>query len=133
MHDERSVEEREEARFIERLAANYEPEPLQPARRAELDEALSARIARRRRAMPWAAALGAAAAAAVLALFLASGVFEPAPAARPDAVGVAALEPVTDWEYVLLDPESSPEDEDAEDAAELPPDYAAIASSFLDG
>lgn len=133
MHDERSEEEREEARFIERLAASYAPEPLQPARRAELDEALNARIERRRRAMPWAAALGAAAAAALLALLVTSGLFEPTPGAQPDVDAIAAVQPVTDWEYVLLDPESSPESEDAEDAAELPPDYAAIASSFLDG
>jgi hypothetical protein len=129
MRDERSEEEREEARFIERLAASYTPEPLQPARRAELDEALSARIERGRKVMPWAAALGAAAAVALLALLVTSGSLEPTPGPEERA----ALQPVTDWEYVLLAPEGASEGEDAEDAAELPPDYVAIASSFLDG
>ena len=139
---EHKLPERADAEFVKRLADHYAPSPLSPGQRAAWDTALAARLEKRRRA---ALLPGLATAALATALVFGLGGWfgfdRDAPAVRP-APGVSATatrtlvvsaedsaaEPLGDWEYLLaLQPADDEED------GQLPDDYAAIASIFLEG
>ncbi len=134
--------ERADAEFVKRLADHYAPSPLSPSQRAVWDAALTARLEKRRRAavLP-GLATAALAAALVFGLGGWFGLETDDPSVRPDP-GVSATETRTlvvsaedsvsdlldDWEYLLA---FQPAD-DGEDG-QLPDDYMAIASIFLEG
>jgi hypothetical protein len=118
-------DEREaDARLVERIARSYGPAPLDEAGRSRFDARLRERLEQRRRPAlgPLVASL---ASVAVLALWaVARGPLAPGPAPVPVESAAAAA-----WEWELLlggELESSEAIE-----AELPEDYAAIASVFL--
>jgi len=130
---DRERPERDDARFVARLRAAWTPEPLTPARRAEFDARLQARLeATRRRLGSWPA-LGAAglATAALAALLLVRGAPAPpsAPVATPPAP--ARAEATGAWAADLLYPSDEDDEGGAGDEA-LPAEYAAIAGAFLD-
>lgn len=133
--DERTPLRAEDEEFAERLAASFSPAPLSPARRAAFDDALAARLERRRSRLllpVFAAAAGAAAAA--LVWLAAPGVFDPAATGREAADdAVAEASAAARWEFELLDLDSLTAADDADDLERLPDDYAAIAGTFLDG
>jgi hypothetical protein len=132
--DERTPLRAEDEEFVERLAARFSPEPLSPARRAAFDDALAARIARRRHRWLLVPALATAAVAAALAWLVAPGAFDPAkigPANGDDVIAETTAD--TLWELELLDPNAFVERDEADDLEQLPDDYAAIAVVFLDG
>ena len=133
---------RTDAEFVKRLADHYAPSSLSPGQRAVWDTALAARLEKRRRTMVLPGLATAALAAALV--FGLGGWFglersgpsvRPAPvvsAAATRALGVSAEDSASDllddWEYLLaLQPA------DAEEDGQLPDDYAAIASIFLEG
>ena len=132
--DERKPLHSEDEEFVERLAARFSPEPLSPARRAAFDDALAARIARRRHRWLLVPALATAAVAAALAWLAAPGAFDPekiGPENRDDVIAEATA--ATLWELELFDPDAFAERDDSDDLEQLPEDYAAIAVVFLDG
>jgi hypothetical protein len=123
---EASENDRELARWLDRVREGYAPPEPTPAQRAAFDARLRARLERPPRAARWlpvsiGAGLAAAAVAALLVLRT--------PAVRTPAAPVTASD---DWaDAVLLDDGSAyGEGGDAEDA--LPPAYAAIASAWLE-
>ena len=134
--------EQTDAEFVKRLADHYAPSPLSPSQRAAWDTALAARLEKRRRAVVLPGLATAALAAALVfglggrfglgrddpAVRLAPGVS--ATAARTLVVSAedSASDLLDDWEYLLaLQPADDEED------GQLPDDYAAIASIFLEG
>ena len=133
---------RTDAEFVKRLADHYAPSPLSPGQRAAWDTALAARLEKRRRALvPPGLATAALAAALVFGLGGWFGLERDDPSVRPGP-GVSATQTRTlvvsaedsaadlldDWEYLLaLQPADDEED------GQLPDDYAAIASIFLEG
>lgn len=134
--------ERVDAEFVKRLADHYAPSPLSPGQRAAWDAALTARLEKRRRAavLP-GLATAALAAALVFGLGGWFGLETDDPSVRPDpgVSATAARAPVVasqesasdlldDWEYLLA---FQPADD--EEDGQLPDDYAAIASVFLEG
>jgi len=123
---ERPVLDREEQAFVERLAASWAPPPTTPARRAAFDEALRARLERRRR--PWLVvpALATAAAAAVIGFSVIPPV-GPTPPQGEESVVAGA------WDSELFfSSDVSPAD-DRDGSEGLPDDYEAIASLILGG
>ena len=66
-----------EEQFVRRLAAHYAPEPLTPARRVALDEALWARLQRQPRQTQRTPALATVAVAMLLTCLSWSGLFMP--------------------------------------------------------
>jgi len=133
--DEPTLPRDRDEEFVERLSAGFCPAPLSPARRAAFDEALAARLERRRsRLLLPALAAAAGAAAAALVWLLAPGAFNPAATGRQGAGDVVAeASAAARWELELLDPNSFTDSDDREDSERLPDDYAAIAGIFLDG
>jgi hypothetical protein len=122
-HDERPRIDQGEKDFAGRLAAHYAPPPWTPAERAGFDEALRARIERRRRRGLLVPALATVAAAALVWVSLPLR-----PAGDESSPVVASV-----WENELfLSSDVSPLD-DRDDSEALPDDYLAIASLFLDG
>ena len=121
--DERPRIDQEEKDFADRLAAHYAPPPWTSAKRVGFDEALRARIERPQRR---GFAVPALAAVAVAALVWVS--FSLRPAGDESDPAVASV-----WENELfLSSDVSPLD-DRDDSEDLPEDYLAIASLFLDG
>ena len=133
---------RTDAEFVKRLADHYAPSPLSPGQRAVWDTALAARLETRRRTMVLPGlATAALAAALVFGLGGWFGLERSGPSVRPAPVVSAtqtrtlvvsaedsASDLLDDWEYLLaLQPA------DAEEDGQLPDDYAAIASIFLEG
>lgn len=104
--------------FVRRIAEGYAPPRMPAARRVAFQEALDARLDRLR--TPWRPLVGAASAAA-LALWLAF----PATFA-PEPLGVASRPGEAEALLTLLDDQPEPE-------VDLPPDYLAIESLFLNG
>jgi len=133
--DERGPLSAEDEEFAERLAASFSPAPLSPAQRAAFDEALAARLERRRSRLLLPALAGAAGAvAAALAWLVAPGAFDPAasqPRGADDVVAEASA--AARWELELLDLDSLTDPDAAAESEQLPDDYAAIAGIFLDG
>ena len=136
----------EERAFVEKLGEHFDAAPMSAARRAEFTRELEGRLeGRRSRASwwPWAGAtLGAAIAAAVAVLWV-QGTPTPAPAPEVQ-IAEEAPEPSLledGWESEILFGSASGaflevSEDDGEDAGfdeELPSDYAAIGSFFLDG
>lgn len=134
--------EQTDAEFVKRLADHYAPSPLSPSQRAAWDTALAARLETRRRAVVLPGlATASLAAALVFGLGGWFGFDRDDPSVRL-APGVSATQTRTlvvsaedsasdlpdDWEYLLaLQPADDEED------GQLPDDYAAIASIFLEG
>ena len=133
---------RTDAEFVKRLADHYAPSPLSPGQRAVWDTALAARLETRRRAMVLPGlATAALAAALVFGLGGWFGLERSGPSVRPAPVVSAtatrtldvsaedsASDLLDDWEYLLA---FQPADD--EEDGQLPDDYAAIASIFLEG
>ncbi|MCP4004829.1 MAG: hypothetical protein GY725_11585 [bacterium] len=131
MSDENPLNELtpEEAAFVERLRGGYTPEPMSPARRVTFREELDARLTRR--TLGWRAPLGAVlAASAALALWFAVPNVIEQPGLGAPLSETASAQSI---EEVLLTLSASALDETESDNAELPDDYAAIASLLLDG
>ena len=121
--DERPRIDQEDKAFADRLAAHYAPPPWTSAKRVGFDEALRARVERPQRR---GFAVPALAAVAVAALVWVSFTLRP-------AGDVSAPEVASVWESELfLSSDVSPLD-DRDDSEDLPDDYLAIASLFLDG
>ena len=121
--DERPRIDREDRDFADQLAAHYAPPPWTSAKRVGFDEALRARVERPQRR---GFAVPALAAVAVAALVWVSFTLRP-------AGDVSAPEVASVWESELfLSSDVSPLD-DRDDSEDLPDDYLAIASLFLDG
>ena len=128
--------------FVKRLADHYTPPALSPSQRAAWDAALAARLETRRRAM-LLPGLATAALATTLVFGLGGwfGLERSDPSVRPTPMVsatqtrplvVSAEDSVSDlpdaWEYLLaLQPADDEED------GQLPDDYMAIASIFLEG
>jgi hypothetical protein len=122
-HDERPHLDQEDRVFADRLAAHYAPPPWTSAKRVDFDEALRARIERPQRRGFLAPALATAAAAALVWVS-----FSLLPAGEESNPVAASA-----WESELfLSSDVSPLD-DRDDSEDLPEDYLAIASLFLDG
>ena len=133
---------RTDAEFVKRLADHYAPSPLSPGQRAVWDTALAARLEKRRRALVLPGlATAALATALVFGLGEWFGLERSGPAVRPAPVASAtatrtlgvsaedsASDPLDDWEDLLAFQPA-----DAEEDGQLPDDYTAIASIFLEG
>ena len=138
-HNDRPELGREAQEFVKRVAANFGPAPMGPARRVAFDEALRARLRswlerpRRRRILVPAFATAAVVAAVALLLF--SDGFELVPpegGVQPSSV-VADAGEVAQWEYELVYLGELAGLEDRDDSELFPDDYLAIASVFLSG
>jgi hypothetical protein len=112
--------------FGKRLARGFAPEPLTPSQRVAFDEALRARLEKKRRPRILVPAL---AAAALVALLIYARGFETAPTNGGTQTAAASAE----WEYELLYPSELTGDTESDDSELLPDDYLAIASVFLSG
>lgn len=131
-----------DAEFVRRLADHYAPSPLSPGQRAAWDTALAARLEKRRRAVVLPGlATAALATALVFGLGGWFGFETDDPAVRPGpevsatsartlvvSAEESAADLLDDWEYLLA---FQPADD--EEDGQLPDDYAAIASIFLEG
>jgi hypothetical protein len=135
MHDDRPELSREDQEFIERMAASFEPAPMNPARRVAFDEALRARLERPRRRRILVPAFAAAAVTAAVVFLVLSGRFEPFPtdAGGEKGVVVAEAETAAQWEYELVYLDELARIEERDDSELLPDDYLAISSVFLSG
>jgi hypothetical protein len=121
--DEQPRVDPQEKAFADRLAAHYTPPPWTSTKRARFGEALQARIERPPRRGFWVPALATVAAAALVWVSFGSG-----PAEEGSNPVLASA-----WESELfLSSDVSPLD-DRDESEELPDDYLAIASLFLDG
>jgi hypothetical protein len=113
-------------RWLARVRGAYAPPTPTPAERAAFDARLHDRLAGRRRGSPWLPiALGAGLATAALAAFLA---LRAAPADPPADVASGG----DAWADELLLGEESGYGETQEGDEALPPQYAAIASVWLE-
>jgi hypothetical protein len=112
----------DDARFVAKLAAHYQPPAETAASRARFQAGLEERIARagRRRPLWLGGAVAAAAAALVLALLPGGEIAPPA----PNAAGHASAELPSAEESLLLLANGPLEDPDAA----LPEDYQTLAS-----
>jgi ferric-dicitrate binding protein FerR (iron transport regulator) len=118
--------EEQERRLVERLAASWDPGPLAPGARVAFNQALAARLHRRRRARRWAPALALAGAAAALAaawlIWSSAPSFETPAGAQTARAGAYA-----DWEYEVLYPTELDGAQTLDDSALLPDEYLALA------
>lgn len=141
-HDDRVSLGADDAEFVSRVADTFAPGELAPARRAELDAELRARVEATSYLGGWrttglaAVTAGALAIAALLAIDR-NGILEPDAIGGAQLAGLAA-NPLTDsdadaWERGLLDPDWTGDSEYYDESEELPDDYVAIAGIFLDG
>ena len=133
--EDRTDLSREEAEFVERLAANFAPAPMSPSRRVAFDEALWARLGRRGGRTILIPAFATVAVAAVVALLIFTGRFEPVATdggVEPGAI-VAEASAAAQWEVELLYLRELTPPEERDDSELLPDDYLAIASVFLSG
>jgi hypothetical protein len=130
-HDDgRSALSGDEQRLVTRIRQAYAPEPLSPARRVALDEALRARTARRPRARWLAPALAAAAAlAAVVAWWPQAIESDPANPQITALEWAAELE----WEESIFFPDAGESELGGSEGGALPAHYQAIESLWLDG
>jgi hypothetical protein len=119
---------RDERELVERVRAGFTPPPLGPEARVAFDEALAARIARRRARLRWSLAGGlpAAAAAALALAWLVLGDGTPAPAPAT----ASRVFPAQAWEEEVLLLDASFESEE-DDLRSLPEEYLAIESAML--
>lgn len=121
----------DEAQFIARLAAHYTPAPLTPTQRVMLDNALWARLQRRRRTKLRPAL--ATIAAGMLVTWLAwSGLFTPMPRGGEPRLRVIEAPSRVPWEYEVIFPREFTDASEGDDSALLPEDYRVIAQVFLD-
>jgi hypothetical protein len=123
-HDNRPKLSREDQEFVERVAANFEPAPMAPARRVAFDEALRARLERPRRRRILAPAFATLAVTAAVVFLVLSG--------RLGAI-VAEADTAAQWEYELVYLDELVRIEERDDSELLPDDYLAISSVFLSG
>lgn len=133
--EDRTDLSREDEEFVERLAANFAPAPMRPAERVAFDEALWARLGRRSRRTILVPAFATVALAALVALLIFTGRFEPVATdggVEPGAV-VAEASAAAQWEVELLYLRELTPPEERDDSELLPDDYLAIASVFLSG
>ena len=142
-HNDRPELGREDQEFVKRVAANFGPAPMGPARRVAFDEALRAALRARlrgwlerpRRRRILVPAFATAAVVAAVALLLFSDGFELVPpegGVQPSSV-VADAGEVAQWEYELVYLGELAGLEDRDDSELFPDDYLAIASVFLSG
>lgn len=131
--DEQPQLNRDQERFIERLAAHYTPAPMTPAQHAAFDRALWRRLQRRSHTWMLVPAVATLAVAAVVAWRVMSGglAFFPHEVRNPGSVVGQAGRP-TAWEYELLYAPEATETADDDNGLILPNDYLAIAQVFLD-
>ena len=130
--DERPQMDRAEEQLVRRLAAHYAPEPLPPARRVALDEALWTRLQRQPR-LTWLTPVLATVAGAVLITWLTwSDLFLPPAREAGPSVSKSALSSTEPWEYTLLYAPELSGTAESDDRAILPDDYLVIARVFLD-
>ena len=130
--DDWSQLDRAEEQFVRRLAAHYAPEPLLPARRVALDEALWARLQRQSR-QTWLTPAVATVAVAVLVMCLSwSSLFMPSLPQDGPYGSLAALSSTGPWEYELLYARELTGSAERDDGAILPDDYLGIARVFLE-
>ena len=123
----------EDAAFVERLTEAFAPGPLGTAERAAFDAALEERITRRRSRWLGVPILAGATLVALGAWLLLPTEFGPsAPSLPGPAAVVAATQTEAEWEDELLDAMLFGEIEESDAVDELPDDYAAIATVFLD-
>jgi ferric-dicitrate binding protein FerR (iron transport regulator) len=124
---DRPEEDADLVRWIDRVREGYAPPPASPAQRAAFDARLRERLAAPPRRTAWLPlSVGAGLATAALTAALA---FWPEPGARaPERVAAAQ----DDWagDLLLEDGSAYGDAEEPEDA--LPPQYAAIASVWLE-
>jgi len=137
MTDRNEASDDRDARFAERLAFHYRPEPLSPRARARFDAALHARLERPPARPAWLPGLAGVAAALALLWWA-----WPAPAPEGNALGSAPAALAadaradveqpgeTDWQadVLLTDADSSLDEEEY-----LPDDYLVIAYALIDG
>jgi hypothetical protein len=130
--DEWSQLDHAEEQFVRRLAAHYAPEPLTPARRVALDEALWARLQRQPRQTRLTPALAPVAVAMLLTCLSWSGLFMPPAHRGGPSVSTPAMSGTEPWEYELLYSRELTGTAEHDDGAILPDDYLVIARVFLD-
>ena len=121
-----------EEQFVRRLAAHYAPEPLTPARRVALDDALWARLQRQPRLTRLIPALAPVAVAMLLTCLSWSGLFMPPAHEGGPSVSTPAMSSTEPWEYELLYSRELTGTAEHDDGAILPDDYLVIAQVFLD-
>jgi hypothetical protein len=121
-----------EEQFVRRLAAHYAPQPLTPARRVALDEALWARLQRQPRQMRLTPALATVAVAMLITCLSWSGLFMPPAHDGGPSVSISAPSSTEPWEYELLYSRELTGTTERDDGAILPDDYLGIAQVFLD-
>lgn len=121
----------DDARFVERLASHYAPEPLTEARRAAFDARLRERLEERSPRLTLIPALVAVCVTAVLVWATLPLWTENGPLDRSSR-SVVAQEPSV-WEERLLYGDAAVSIAEEGAAEELPSEYAAIASVLLDG
>ena len=122
-----------DARLVETMREHYAPPEMTPAETAAFNAALWKRIERRRARPGWLPTLVAAGAVAAAAWLALPSVLEVIQGSGAHEVVVAEQAAPSDWERDLADPTRIVASNDVETAAELPDDYAAIASAFLGG
>ena len=130
--DEWSQLDHVEEQFVRRLAAHYAPEPLTPARRVALDEALWARRQRQPRQTRLTPALAPVAVAMLITCLTWSGLFMPPAHQGGPSVSTPAMSSTDPWEYELLYSRELTGTAEPDDGAILPDDYLVIARVFLD-
>ncbi len=119
----------EEERFIDRLKMHYTPQPMTPARRVGFDEALGARLVRRRRRGVLVPAFATLAIALVATWLILSRELT---SDETDIV-VAETPVIDEWEYDLLYAAGLTVPGERDDSPLLPDEYLAIGSFFLEG
>jgi hypothetical protein len=121
-----------EEQFVRRLAAYYAPEPLTPAKRVALDEALWTRLQRQPRQARLTPALATVAVAMLITCLSWSSLFMPPVHDGGPSVNIAAMSNPEPWEYELLYSRELTGTAERDDGAILPDDYLGIARVFLD-
>ena len=130
--DEWSQLDHAEEQFVRRLAAHYAPQPLTPARRVALDDALWARLQRQPRQTRLTPALAPVAVAMLLTCLSWSGLFIPPAHDGGPRISISAMSSTEPWEYELLYSRELTGTAEPDDGAILPDDYLVIARVFLD-
>ena len=129
--DEWSHLDHVDEQFVRRLAAHYAPEPLTPARRVALDEALGARLQRPPHQTQRTPALATVAVAMLITCLSWSSLFMPPAHDSGPGVSMSAMSSTETWEYELLYPRELTDTAERDDGAILPDDYLVIAREFL--